>query len=227
MPAAGSGKHTHLNGGPGLVNVAGNGHGGRRLRARLGRVRRRQHRADGRNLACQPALRDVDDAGGQQENLPINCVNWYEAYAFCIWDGGFLPSEAEWEYAAAGGSQQREYPWGSSGPGDGEPVRHLRLRLPERRRRARACANIAPVGTPMRGAGVWGQLDLAGERGRVEPRLVRQLRRPVRRLRVPDGHCGPSVPGRPLRRHSVDPDAGIPLRQHPDEPRPSHRASLR
>src|SRR5580693_3178198 len=35
------------------------------------------------------------EAAGTQENLPINCVNWYEAYAFCIWDGGgFLPSEA-------------------------------------------------------------------------------------------------------------------------------------
>src|SRR6202007_2812018 len=54
---------------------------------------------------------------GTQENLPMNCVNWYESYAFCIWDGGFLPSEAEWEYAAAGGSQQREYPWGATAPG--------------------------------------------------------------------------------------------------------------
>ncbi|MGO9835775.1 MAG: SUMF1/EgtB/PvdO family nonheme iron enzyme [Polyangiaceae bacterium] len=34
----------------------------------------------------------------------IDCVNWYESYTFCIWDGGFLPSEAEWEYAAGGGS---------------------------------------------------------------------------------------------------------------------------
>jgi formylglycine-generating enzyme required for sulfatase activity len=40
-----------------------------------------------------------------------------EAYAFCIWDGGFLPSEAEWECAAAGGPDQREYPWGSTDPG--------------------------------------------------------------------------------------------------------------
>jgi formylglycine-generating enzyme required for sulfatase activity len=48
------------------------------------------------------------------ESLPINCVNWYQAYAFCIWDGGFLPSRAEWEYAASGGMQQLAYPWGST-----------------------------------------------------------------------------------------------------------------
>ncbi len=50
------------------------------------------------------------------EARPINCVTWYEAYAFCIWDGGFLPSEAEWNYAAAGGAAQRLYPWGSTDP---------------------------------------------------------------------------------------------------------------
>jgi formylglycine-generating enzyme required for sulfatase activity len=44
----------------------------------------------------------------------------WEAYAFCIFDGGFLPTETEWEYAAAGGSEQRDYPWGWTLPGASE-----------------------------------------------------------------------------------------------------------
>jgi formylglycine-generating enzyme required for sulfatase activity len=43
--------------------------------------------------------------------VPINCVTWHEAYAFCIWDGGFLPTEAEWELAASGG-EERVFPYG-------------------------------------------------------------------------------------------------------------------
>jgi hypothetical protein len=48
---------------------------------------------------------------GPNEKRAINYVTWYDAYAFCIWDGGFLPSEAEWNYAAAGGAEQRVFPW--------------------------------------------------------------------------------------------------------------------
>ena len=29
------------------------------------------------------------------ERLPLNGASWYQAYAFCIGDDGFLPSDAE------------------------------------------------------------------------------------------------------------------------------------
>jgi formylglycine-generating enzyme required for sulfatase activity len=53
------------------------------------------------------------DTPGSNENLPMTCTTWYEAFAFCIWDGGYLPTEAEWNYTASGGNDQRAYPWSS------------------------------------------------------------------------------------------------------------------
>jgi formylglycine-generating enzyme required for sulfatase activity len=50
-----------------------------------------------------------------RENHPINCVSWIQAKTFCKWADGYLPTEAQWEYAARG-SMGRKYPWGDTPP---------------------------------------------------------------------------------------------------------------
>lgn len=113
-------------------------------------------------LKCDAGFQTWTDTVGANEVLPINCVTWYEAMAFCIWDGGYLPTEAEWNYAASGGTEQRAYPW--SNPAGSTTIdcsyANYRIDIPVG---TDCVGSLNRVGSESpTGNGKWGHADLSG-----------------------------------------------------------------
>jgi formylglycine-generating enzyme required for sulfatase activity len=83
------------------------------------------------------------------EAHPINCVDWWQARAYCAAQGKRLPTEYEWEWAARGGAKGNTYPWGNDAPGE-----QLRWNT--------WSGGTAPVGSHTAGDAPGGLHDLAG-----------------------------------------------------------------
>jgi formylglycine-generating enzyme required for sulfatase activity len=95
---------------------------------------------------------DLDDP-----QLPVSCVDWKQADAYCRFVRKRLPHEPEWEFAARGPTRAR-FPWGGWQSSCGFANTLLREAT------GKTCTKGRPsrVGAHPMGASMWGVLDLAG-----------------------------------------------------------------
>lgn len=101
--------------------------------------------------------RIYDKEVGLSFHAAVIHVNWYEADAWCRWAGRRLPTEAEWEQAAAttsndcaGVDAKRAYPWGEHSPDA------LRANL------YGVVGGVSPVGAFEAGESAWGCRQMLG-----------------------------------------------------------------
>ena len=82
-----------------------------------------------------------------KDNLPVVHIAWPDAVAYAKWAGKRLPTEAEWEFAARGGTSGNLYAWGNQMQPDGKHMGNtFQGQFPHQDVASDGFRGIAPVG---------------------------------------------------------------------------------
>lgn len=88
---------------------------------------------------------------------PIVAVSWFDAVAHCEMVGKRLPTDAEWEHAAAGPDDMR-YPWGNE---PGTPEEYC-TKVNVKTEAGEGCGSLRTAKVGSRPAGYYGLFDMSG-----------------------------------------------------------------